>query len=658
MTDGDNQYLGKERISKLLLKFSIPCIMALLVSALYNIVDQIFIGNSDLGYFGNAATSVVFPVTVFAYAFCGMLGDGAAAFLSLSQGRNDTKNVHKAIGNSILLVLLISLIFVIVGFSFTDNILDIFGASETSLGLARDYFVIILAFIPAYMLGCMLNAIIRADGSPAFAMAATLSGAIINIILDPIFIFALNWGIKGAAWATIIGQMATLLIGLFCLTRTKTFRLSLKSFQPQPGLLKSVLKLGVSSLITNMAIVVISTISNIMLTKYGTDSKYGADIPLAAFGVCMKVFSIVINIAVGIIVGAQPILGYNIGAGKHERVRETFKLCILATLVVGTIATVIFEFFPQLPISLFGVESELYLEFAIKTFRIFLMLMAFTCIIKVISIFFQAVGEPLKATVISLLRDIVCFVPLVIILSALMGIDGVLWAAPIADAIGLAVAATMAALFFKKLGRETAEPTAVPAEIEQSTKGTIITISREHGSKGKRIGELVAKQLGIPCYTKETTALAAKESGLDAEYIDKVGDDPTGELYLTTSPAQYAIEAQDKALKYIASKGSAVIIGRAADYVLKNQPNLLRVFIYAPKDARIDNIQEMYGDTEEDAIKNLKRSDKRRAEYYEMISGQKWGKPENYDLCINSSIGAEAAAKMIVDVVNGRKGKK
>lgn len=659
MQAGDNHYLGKEKISKLLLKFAIPCILALLVSSLYNIVDQIFIGNSKLGYFGNAATSVVFPVTVLAYAFCGMLGDGAAAYLSLCQGRQDTKNIHKAIGNSILTALIISLVFVAAGYLFTDDILKIFGASETSLGLAREYLLIVLAFIPAYMIGAMLNGIIRADGSPKFAMVATLSGAIINMILDPVFIFGFDWGMQGAAWATAIGQLATLTVVLIYLTRSKTFQLKLRSFRFEAGLLKNVLKLGISSLITSLAIVVISTASNIMLTKYGGASKYGADIPLAAFGVCMKVFSIVINIAMGIIIGAQPILGYNIGSGRTDRVRQTFRLCISATLVVGVIATIIFEFFPELPISLFGVESELYLEFAVKTFRIFLMLMAFTCVIKVISVFFQAVGEPLKATVASLLRDIACFVPLVLILPTFMGVDGILWAAPIADVIGLTVAASMTFLFFRKLGREQSMAgTAEKGEIQNSVKGMIVTISREHGSKGKKIGELVARELKIPYYYKETTAIAAKESGLDAEYINKVdGDEPLTELYLTTSPAQYAIEAQEKALKYLADQGSCVIVGRAADYVLRERPNLLRVFVYAPKDLRIENVEEMYGDTQEEAIKHIKRSDKNRSEYYEMISGQKWGSPANYDLCINSSIGVEGAANLIANVVQGRKGK-
>lgn len=447
----ENKYLGEGKISKLLLKFSIPCILSLLISSLYNIVDQIFIGNSELGYLGNAATTVVFPITIIAVAFAWCFGDGTAAFLSLSQGRKDTKNVHKAIGNSIVVTIIVSILFVIVGFLFQDKILRLFGASDTSIGLAKDYFVIILSAIPVYMLANVLNPIIRADGSPKFSMASTLVGAIINIILDPVFIFGFKWGIKGAAWATIIGQIVSCIIALVYLTRTKTFKISLDSFKMNITLFGNVTKLGISTFITQMSIVIISLVCNIMLAKYGAMSKYGADIPIAVIGIAMKVFTIVINIVVGIVLGAQPILGYNYGARKFERVKETFKIVIISTVIVGLIATFFFEVCPEIIIKLFGTESDLYMEFAVNTFRIFLMFVTFTCSIKVISIFFQAVGEPTKAAIVSLSRDIVCFVPLVIFLPTIMGINGALWAAPIADVIGIILSIILVAILFRKI---------------------------------------------------------------------------------------------------------------------------------------------------------------------------------------------------------------
>lgn len=657
----ENQYLGKEKISKLLLKFSIPCILALLITSLYNIVDQIFIGHGTtegLGAVGNAATSIVFPLTLVAVALSGMFGDGTAAFLSICQGRKDTKNAHRAVGSSALVTFIISLVLVGLGFLFADQILGLFGASADNLLYARQYFYIILAFFPIYMLGYMLNSVIRADGAPAFAMIATVAGAVTNIILDPIFIFVLGWGIQGAAWATITGQILTLIISIIYLTRTKTFKLKLESFRPESQVLSNIAKLGISTLITQLSIVIISMVCNKMLAVYGANSEYGANDPLAIIGICMKVFTIVLSIAMGIIIGAQPILGYNIGAGQFGRVRETFRKCLTATVIVGLIATFIFEVCPEPIISIFGSNSEnpeLYMQFATLTFRIFLMLVTFTCVIKVISIFFQAVGEPLKAAIVSLSRDIVLFVPLVLILPNFFGITGILWAAPAADVIGILISSSLAFVYFRHLGQDRkATATSTSAAIEQSKPGVIITISRQHGSQGKKIGELVAKELNIPYYYKELTALAAEESGLNKDYIKKVnsndGAEISHELYLTTSPAKYAIEAQDAALKAIAEAGSCVIVGRAADYVLRNHPQLLRVFIYAPKDFRIKNIMQMYNDDEKSAEKNLEKSDKNRANYYELISGQKWGAPENYDLCVDASLGKEKIVKLIADL--------
>jgi len=665
MKETENQYLGTEKISKLLLKFSIPCILALLITSLYNIVDQIFIGHGSsegLGAVGNAATSIVFPLTLVAVALAGMFGDGTAAFLSICQGRKDTKNAPRAVGGSMVVTLLLSVVLVALGFIFCDQILRLFGASSDNIVYAKQYFYIILAFFPIYMLGFMLNSVIRADGSPAFAMAATIAGAVTNIILDPIFIFALNWGIRGAAWATITGQILTLVISAVYLMRSRTFRLKLESFRPQKEVLANIAKLGISTFITQLSIVVISMVCNKMLAIYGAQSEYGANDPLAIIGICMKVFTIVLSIAMGVIIGAQPVLGFNIGAGKNERVRETFKKCITATVAVGLIATVIFEACPQVIIGIFGSNSanpELYMQFAVLTFRIFLSLVTLTCIIKVISIFFQAVGEPLKATVVSLSRDIILFVPLVLVLPRVMNnINGVLFAAPIADAIGIVVAGSLAVAYFRRLGRDSSTAKSGASVIQKSHPGVIITIARQHGSQGKKIGEMVARRLGIPYYYKEITALAAAESGLDQKYIKKVnsndGQEISEELYLTTSPAKYAIEAQDAVLKEIAKHGSSVIVGRAADYVLRDEKSLLRVYIYAPKDYRLKNLQKMYGDDPKSAKKHIERADRNRSEYYQLISGQKWGDPEHYDLCIDASLGKEQVAKIIAELAKNK----
>lgn len=652
----NNKYLGKEKVSKLLLKFSIPCILSLLISSLYNIVDQIFIGNSELGYLGNAATSIVFPITIISVAFAWAIGDGSAAFLSLCQGRKDTKHAHIAIGNGILINFIISILFVLLGFLFMNNLLFLFGASEVTLPIAQVYFEIILIFIPVYMMANGMNAIIRADGSPGFSMTSTLVGAITNIILDPIFIFVFKWGIAGAAWATVIGQCLSLIVSIIYFTKTKTFKLSLSSFKINFGIFSNVIKLGISTFITQMSIVVISLVCNIMLAKYGAMSKYGADIPIAVIGICMKVFTIVINIAVGIVLGAQPILGYNYGAKQYDRVKETFKLVLISTIIVGLISMILFELCPSVIIKMFGIESDLYMEFATKTFRIFLFFIVFTCTIKISSIFFQAVGNPVKASIVSLARDIVLFVPLVIILPKFMGVEGALYAAPIADFIGIIITIILLVLFFKKLVQEEAIKND-DVKILDSKDGVIITISRMHGSRGKYIGEQIAKRLNIPYYYKELTAIAAQESGLDREFISKLNQKSNvlHDLYLTSTPVKYAISAQEKVIKEIAAKGSCVIIGRAANYVLRNNKNVIRIFIYAPEDYRINSVMEMYGDSLSEAKKNVNKSDRNRASYYKLISNNIFGDVNNYDLCIDSSIGVQKTTEVICNFIKNRK---
>ncbi len=459
----ENKFLGEEKISKLLLKFSIPCILSLLISALYNIVDQIFIGNSELGYLGNAATGIVFPLLIITQAFAWCIGDGSAAYLSICQGKKDTSSAHKCIGTGITVTLLISIVLLMLSLLFREPILRLFGASDQTIGMAVEYFTIVLSFFPAFMLMNMMNAVIRADGSPAFSMASMTVGAVINIILDPVFIFGCKWGIAGAAWATVIGQVASFLISFIYFFRTKTFRLEKISFAFHMKEFGNALKLGASSFITQMSIVVISLVCNIMLYKYGTMSVYGPDIPISVISIETKVFTIVINIVVGIVLGGQPILGYNCGAGNFERVKQTYRTILTATAIIGILSTLIFELCPQVVIGIFGAGDALYQEFAERTFRVFLSLVTFTCIIKMTSIFFQAVGKPVKAVVASLIRDIVCFVPLVILLpyffesnAAGQGINGILFAAPAADLIAMIAAALLTVSYFRKLNQTAA----------------------------------------------------------------------------------------------------------------------------------------------------------------------------------------------------------
>lgn len=464
-------FLGTARLGKLMLKFCVPCILSLLVSALYNIVDQIFVGNSELSVLGNAATGVVFPIFIIAQAFAWWFGDGCAAYLNICQGKGEADKSHRTVGTGIVLTVLASAVLMAAFYPLKRPLLLTFGASADvttasgefipgSIDYSVQYFNIILAFFPVYMAMNMMNAVIRADGAPAWSMASMLAGAIINIALDPAFIYGCKWGMAGAAWATVIGQSVSFIISVIYFFRTKTFKLGLKSFVPDFRTFANAMKLGASSFITQVTIVVIALVCNLMLKKYGALSPYGENIPIALIGIESKVFTVVINIVVGIVLGSQPIIGYNMGAGNYARVKRLFLYILSITVAVGLVFTILFEACPSAVVGIFGspdpaqVDPEKYWEFGKKLFRIFLMLVAFTCVVKMTSIFFQALGKPVFAVIASLVRDVICFLPLVCALPVAMGIDGILWAAPIADAAAMIVTVALTIACFKELGKK------------------------------------------------------------------------------------------------------------------------------------------------------------------------------------------------------------
>ena len=452
------QMLEREKISKLLIRFSLPCVMGLLISAFYNIVDQIFIGNSELGYLGNAATGVSFPVICLANAFAWCVGDGAASYLSICAGRKDADSAHKCVGTGITVSLMISLVFMAICLGFARPLMTLFGASEQTLDMSTEYFRIVAAFFPIYLLINVMNSMIRADGSPGYAMVAMLTGAIINIALDPLFIFLFKWGIAGAAWATVIGQSASFLVCVIYFLKPKSFQLTAASFRPCMQVLKNIVLLGGSTFVNQISIVVLTLVCNMTLAKYGALSAYGQDIPISVFSIQTKVYTVVCNIVVGIVLGGQPIFGYNYGAGNMERVRQAYKLVLKATLTVGVCAMLLFMLWPLGIIRIFGTGDALYREFAVLTFRIYLSLTVITCLVKMTAIFFQAIGRPFRSVMASLIRDILCFTPLALLLPPLLegrvsgsGIYGILIAAPISDVVALIVVLAMTIPFFRDM---------------------------------------------------------------------------------------------------------------------------------------------------------------------------------------------------------------
>lgn len=456
-----NQFLGTEHIGKLMRKYAIPCIISLLVGALYNIVDQIFIANASyLGSYGNAANTVVFPLTVVALAIAVMIGDGCCAFVSISLGKGEMNHAKKSVGNAILMMIAGSLLLTVVYLIFQAQIIAMFGGTvnEETFYYAKEYFFYISLGIPFYMFGQAMNPIIRADGNPKFAMASTLMGAVANIILDPIFIFLFQWGMKGAAVATVIGQIITAISAVWYTLHMRTIKPLLNDLKLNRQICDKTLLLGITSFLSQISLVAAMAAINNMLRKYGAmDEIFGqaryAQIPMAVVGIVMKFFQIVISIVVGMAAGCIPIVGYNIGAGNKLRVKELFTKLLTTEALVGAVAFILVEVFPNRLISIFGAanESSYYTEFAIKAFRVYLCMIIMACINKACFIFLQAMGKAAASTALSMLREVVFGVGFAVLLPVFWGLDGVLYSMPVSDILTFIVAVILIAHTYKEL---------------------------------------------------------------------------------------------------------------------------------------------------------------------------------------------------------------
>lgn len=427
-----NQFLGEAPVGKLMKKYAVPCIISLLVGALYNIVDQIFIANAVyLGSYGNAANTVVFPLTVIALSIAVMIGDGCCAFVSLSLGRNKPGDAKKSVGNAVVLTIISGLVLCALYLIFSNGILTMFGGTVNTETFrhSKEYFFWISLGIPFYMFGQALNPIIRADGDPRFAMVSTLAGAVVNIILDPIFIFACKWGMMGAALATILGQIVTALLAVRYILRMKSIKPSGADFRIDWSIVRQSLLLGMTSFLSQISLVAAMAAINNIILKYGAmDPIFGqeryAQIPMAVVGIVMKFFQIVISIVVGMAAGCIPVVGYNMGAGLKSRVSELFTKLLKAEATVGLIALFIVEFLPRQLIGIFGAanESVYYTDFALKAFRIYLCMIVFACINKACFIFLQAMGKAAASTALSVIREVIFGVGFALLLPVYFGL--------------------------------------------------------------------------------------------------------------------------------------------------------------------------------------------------------------------------------------------
>lgn len=464
--DTSNKFLGSERIGKLMGKYALPCIISLLVGALYNIVDQIFIANANyLGSYGNAANTVVFPLTVVALAIAVMIGDGCCAFVSIALGRGADEKAKLSVGNSIVLTIFSSIVLTAVYLIFADGIISVFGGTvnEETFHHSQEYFFYITLGIPFYMFGQAMNPVIRADGNPAFAMVSTLVGAVINIILDPVFIFVFKWGMMGAAVATVIGQVVTAILAIWYIFHMKVIKPKTSDFKLSGTVCRRTLTLGITSFLSQISLVAAMAAINNMLRKYGAlDPVFGqeqyAQIPMAVVGIVMKFFQIVISVVVGMAAGCIPIVGYNMGADKKLRVRELFTKLLIAEALVGAVALIFAEVFPHQLIDIFGAsnESVYYTEFAIKAFRTYLCMMVLACVNKACFIFLQAVGKALSSTMLSMFREVVFGVGFALILPVFFGLDGVLYSMPVSDILTFIISVVIIIKTYRELSPERA----------------------------------------------------------------------------------------------------------------------------------------------------------------------------------------------------------
>ncbi len=656
----EENILGTEKIKKLILKFSIPCIISMIVNSLYNIVDQIFIG-WGIGYLGNGATNIVFPIAMIALAFSLMFGDGSSAYLSLKLGEKKKNEAAKGVGNGIIISVIISVIFCAITLLFLPQLLNIFGCTDLLRDYATKYGRIIAIGLPFMMIGTTLNSIIRADGDPKYSMTSMVSGAILNTILDPLFIFVFKMGVEGAAIATVISQFITFMLNVIYIRKFKNISLNKETLKLKFSVLKKLSMLGISSFITQMSFVFVVAVENNLLAKYGLESKYGSEIPITVLGIVMKISQILNSIIIGLAAGSQPIFGYNYGARKFNRVKEALKIVLRTSVIISTIAFILFQTIPDKLISIFGSGDINYIEFACLTFRTYLFLCIFNGIQIPSGIFFQAIGKGTKSAILSLSRQILFLLPAMIILGKIFGLMGILYSGPLADGLAFILAGFFLIKEIKHLEVTNSKSEALIDDTSTDNKlykNVVITISREYGSGGRYVGKLIADKLGIKLYDKDFIIEVAKQTGLSEEYIENneqkrnILASLNNGYYVGLNNADELFIKETQLIKEVAKNQSCVIIGRCSDYILKDNKNVIKVFIYSDMKNKIKRATEIYGLSKEKAEKEIKRIDKLRANHYKYYIEKDWNDHSNYDICINSDVfGVENTADLICKMV-------
>lgn len=634
-------------MKKLLLKMGLPMIISMVIQALYNVVDSVFVANmGEKGAIANQALTIAFPIQILIIAIGVGTGIGLNALLSKSLGEKNQEKVNKVAGNGIFLSICIFIVFFLFGAFGSEWFISLFaGGNAEVISMGTTYLKICTCLSLGSIGYTVYERFLQATGKTMLSTIAQISGAVANIILDYIFIFPLGMGVAGAAWATVIGQFISLFIAMFFhYTKNKEINANIKYIKPEINLIKEIYKIGISAAIMQALLSVMMAGMNAILGI----AKADPTILVGSFGIYYKIQQIALFSAFGLSNTIISILSFNYGMRDKERINACIKYGIVDTIIVTFILTIIFEIFARPLSSLFalaGGTSKEIIEVCTISLRIASIGYIFMGFSVAVQGVLQSLGYALRPLIISLLRLVVFVFPIAYIFTMSENVTNIVWwTFPIAEILTCVISA----FILKKTYKEKIAIIEDNNEKEVMDKKLIISISRQHGTGGKEIARKVAERLGIKFYDKEEMKkFAIKNSLIEKTY----NDDDLYKFYLSLDAEKDSIIKQAETIRMIASKEDCVIVGRCADYILKDNPNLIRIFLYAPIEYRIEKVKEMYKDTHNEAKKHISKSDKSRASYYEIIANKKWGDKENYDICLDCSIGNDKIVNIICEYI-------
>lgn len=636
-------------MNKLFWKMGLPMIISMVLQALYNVVDSIFVTNmGESGVLANQALTLAFPIQIMIIAIGVGTGVGLNSLLSKSLGENNQEKVNKIAGNGIFLSLCIFLVFFLFGAFGSKWFISLFAnGNEEVIKMGTTYLRICSCFSLGAIGYTVYERFLQSTGKTMLSTISQISGAVVNIVLDYVFIFPCNMGVAGAAWATIIGQFVSLFMAmLFHYAKNKEINGSLKYIKPEIGLIKGIYNIGISAALMQSLLAVMMAGMNAILGLAKADTT----ILIGSFGIYYKIQQIALFSAFGLSNTIISILSFNYGMKDKKRIDECIKCGIIDTIIVTFILTVAFEILARPLASLFGLaggSSTEIIEVCTTALRIASVGYIFMGISVAIQGVLQSVRYALRPLVISLFRLVIFVFPVAYIFTRSSNVINIVWwTFPIAE-----VLTSIISLFILKNSYNKKISILATTHLNEVTDHLVISISREHGTNGKKIAEEVAKNLKIGYYDKEEI----KEFAIKYNYVANYSEKDLYDNFLSLDASKDAMINQSKIIKEIAETEDCVIVGRASDYILKDNPNLIKIFLYAPMDYKIENVKLLYQDTDKQAEKNIIKSTKSSASYYELISNQVWGSKENYDLCLNCEIGNDKIVKIICDYIKNIK---